>query len=82
MAAALIADQVDLVYMQGIEHLFQHGGIRSWRDNLARLDLGVAVRKQVDGNATADVCESGKLVISEMLVQDDVVDEQPESVSL
>jgi hypothetical protein len=54
-SAAVIADQVDPIDLQGIEHLFQHLRVGSHGDILIRRDLGVAMRQKIDRDAAADV---------------------------
>ena len=44
-AAAVIADQINLIDMQGFEHLVQHVRIGGHRDVLIRPDLGVTMRQ-------------------------------------
>jgi hypothetical protein len=50
-ATAVVADYVGLGDAQGVEELAQHDGVRGYRYVLPGLDLGVAVREQVDGDA-------------------------------
>src|SRR6516164_4314350 len=54
-SAAVIADQVDLIDLQDIEHFFQHFCIGRHGDILIRLDLGVAMRQEIDRDAAANV---------------------------
>jgi hypothetical protein len=54
-AAAVIADQVDLIDFKGIEHLFQHLRVGGQGDILIRRDLGIAMRWEIHGNAAADI---------------------------
>ena len=75
-AAAVVADQVDLIDLQRIEHLLQHRRVSRHGDILARRDLGVAMRQKIDGHAAANVGEPGQLVPPEMLVQHHAVDEE------
>src|SRR6202011_5912612 len=46
-SAAVVADQVDLIDLQGIEHLFQHLRVGSYGDILIRRDLGVAMGQEI-----------------------------------
>ncbi len=49
-AAAVVADQIDLVDAQRIDDLGDHARLRRERDILRRSDVGVAEPHQVDGD--------------------------------
>ena len=75
-SAAVVADQVDLIDLQGIEHLFQHLRVGSYGDILIRHDLGVAMGQEIHRNAAADVGQPGQLVPPQMLIQHHAMDEE------
>ena len=75
-AAAVVADQVDLVDGESIEQFAQHVRIGRDRDVLAGHDLRVAVRQQIRRDAVANVAQLGELVTPQVLVHEHTMDEQ------
>lgn len=69
-SATVVADQVDLIGLQGIEHLSQHLRVGGHGNILIRRDLGVAMRQEIHRDAAADVRQPGQLVPPQMLIQD------------
>ncbi len=54
-AAAVIADEIDLVDLESIKRLSQHVRVGGHGNVPIRADLGIAVRQQVHRYAAADV---------------------------
>ena len=54
-AAAVVADEVDLVDVQRVEYFGEHVGVGGDRHVLFRGDFGVAVGEQIHGDAASDV---------------------------
>src|ERR1700722_10549875 len=67
-AATIVSDQIHLIDVQRIEKLAKHLGIRCDRYVLVRRDFRVAVRKQVDSDAPADVGQVRQLMAPQMSV--------------
>jgi len=68
-AAAVIADEIDLIDLQGIEKFLEHLCVCSDGNVLVRRDFGVAMREQVQGNATPDVGQIFQLMTPKIAVQ-------------
>jgi hypothetical protein len=75
-AAAIVADQVDLIDLERVEGLTQHIGVGGDGHVLISIDLSVAMRQQIHGNAPTRIGQSSQLATPDMLVQHDAVDEQ------
>src|SRR5260370_21022956 len=75
-ATAVVADEVHLVDVQGIEKLLEH--LRSGGHGyvLVRRDFGVAVWKQVHGYAPPDIGQVRQLMTPQMAVQQNAMHEQ------
>jgi hypothetical protein len=50
-SATVVSDQIDLIYVQRVEHVLQHLRVGGHRHVLSGCDFRVAVRKQVDRDA-------------------------------
>ena len=75
-AAAVVAHEIHLIDLQGVDELRHHLGIRGDRHILLGLDLGLAVREQIERDAAPRVGERLQLVSPEMSAEEDAVDEQ------
>ena len=75
-AAAVVADKVHLIDVQGVEKFLEHLCVCGDGNVLVRRDFGVAMGKEIDGNATADVGQIGELVMPEVAIQQDAVNEE------
>jgi hypothetical protein len=72
-AAAIVADQADLIDLERAEDLAQHVGVGGDGNVLIWVDLGVPVCQQIHGNAPTRIGQSRQLVTPDMLVQHDAV---------
>src|SRR5216684_1362340 len=75
-ATAVVADEVHLVDVQGIEKFLEHLRIGRHGYILIRRDFGVAVCKQVHGYAPPDIGQVRQLMTPQMAVQQNAMYEQ------
>jgi len=75
-AAAVVADEIDLVDIERVEELREHRGVRRHRDILIRGNLGIAVCQEIHGDAPPHVGQSGELMSPDVPVQQHAMDEQ------
>src|SRR5713226_9393140 len=75
-ATAVVADEIHLVNVQGIEKFLEH--LRVGRDGnvLVGRDFGVAMRKKVHSYAAPDVGQIRQLTTPQIAVQQNAVHEQ------
>src|SRR5260370_17577516 len=78
-ATAVVAYEIHLVDVQGIEKFLEHLRIGRHGYVLIRCDFRVAMRKQVDGDATPDVRQIRQLMTPQIAVQQNAVHEQRDS---
>ena len=74
--AAVVANEVHLFNLEGIEKLPEHGRLRIRGDVLGRLDLTCPVSQEVNRDTTAHICESRQLVTPQIAVKQDAVNEE------
>ena len=75
-AAAVVADEVHAVDVQGIEKFLEHLRIGRHGHILIRRDFGVTMRKQVHGYTAPNVGLLRQLMTPQMPVQQYAMDEQ------